>query len=747
MTIRRCFRTLLLCLTLLTLLSGAALAGGENAPFAAVIQVPGLGEVEISPQSTQSGEVLCLPSAAQPEALVLRFPGESALLTGARGSLQVESGVPFSLLPLLEENGRECRLTFERGETRVSFTLLRSPSLGSAYLASGDPEQGRSYVDGDKSRKAKGVSFALLRPDGSPVWAGELKNIKSRGNSTWSYPKKPYQIKLSEKADLLETGIPAERESTWILLANYVDDSLLRNQFTFDLAAELGLPYIPHSASVDLYYDGEYRGVYLLCEKTEISKGRVALHDLEGDIEDANPDIPDMADLSGAELALSGGLTCRCYPELADPEDVRGGYLLEMDFENRAREEASWFRTENGQYIAVKSPEYVPEAAMGYIADLYQRFERAVFAGGTDPVTGQDYRELCDLDSLARCLLLLELSQDNDACFSSTFFYKPLEEDKLYAGPVWDFDTGYGKAALPEELSVLESCRLGNSLLRIPSFRVALRSCWQELKSLTEDVLLSPDPAASAGRLKSLSGYDGITADARYADRILWDRGAADKSLEELRAFLLRRVSWMEEKLDLWQDGVIPVIWSFTDVTPKAWYFEPVEYVAAQGLFVGDGALRFHPEQIMNRAMTVTVFHRMLGAPAAGKPSGFLDISPSNWYANAVDWAKEAGITQGVGEQRFAPDAPVTREEYVTMLYRCLLFTGIRPEGKADLSLYPDGEEVDPWAAEAMAWAVENRILQGMDGRLNPRGSATRAQAATILARFLQTFPIPESGN
>ncbi len=746
MMLRRCFRILFLALAFLLLTSAAVLAAGEEPPLAAVIGVPGLGEVEIPVQHTERGDYLFLPSAAQPEALVLRFPGEKALLTGEKGSLEAESGVPFSILPLLGGAGEGCPLRFESGETRLSFTLLRSETLGSAWLVSGSAEKGRSYVEEDKERKVKGVSFALLRPDASPVWAGELKNIKGRGNSTWKYPKKPYQIKLSEKADLLETGEKEEKETTWVLLADYIDESLLRNRLTFDLAADLGLPYIPHSISVDLYYDGEYRGVYELCEKTELSKGRVALHDLEGDIEDLNEELGDLSLLPGAEGELPGGTVYYYYPDLASPEDLRGGYLLELDYQSRAMAEASWFSTEGGQYVAVKSPEYLPEEGMAYIADLFQRFERAVLSGGTDPVTGADYRELCDLASLARCFLLLELSMDNDAFLSSTYFYKPREEEKLYAGPVWDFDSGYGLSGLPEDESVALGTLMGTRLLLIPSFREALLACWQELKPLVEDVLLSEDSAAAGLRLRSLAGYDAETEASRRMDRVLWGRNAPDTAVEDLRSFLLRRTAWLEERLRAWYGGGVPD-WTFADVTPERWFFSAVEFATARGLVTVGTVLRYQPNQAMTRAMTVTLFHRMMGSPSPEGHAAFQDVAENAWYAEAVDWAWETGVTRGVNAELFAPNAKVTREAFVTLLYRCLRSAGIPLEESGDLSAFSDREKVHPWAREAVAWAVGSGVLNGIDGLLEPGGETSRAQAAAIAERVCRLYLDPAAGE
>ncbi len=746
MLVRRCFYRVLLFAAVLFITVTGAYALWEDSPFTAEVTVPELGAVQIPLQHTEAGDYLFLPSAVRLDALVLRFSEESAVLTGEKGSLTVKSGTAFSLLPLMGDQGENCTLTFVCGEKRIPFTLMHSSDLRTAFLVSGNEKHGRSYVEADKERKVTDVSFALLRQDGSAIWSGQLKNIKGRGNSTWHYRKKPYQIKLGEKVDLLETKDKAERESTWILLANYIDESLLRNQISFDLAAEFRLPYSPHGVSVDLYYDGEYRGVYLLCEKTEISKGRVSIHDLEEDIEAANSGIEDFDELPWAEGKLKGGLVYRYYPDLASPEDIRGGYLLELDYGPRAVEEASWFCTESGQYVTVKSPEYVPEEGMQYIASLYQRFERAVFAGGVDPETGEDYRDLCDLDSLARCFLLMELAKDNDAFLSSTYFYKPERETKLYAGPVWDFDTGYGVADLPEDISVVGRTMLGSRLLHIASFREALQTCWAELKPLVYGILLSSEPRSAGTRLRALTAYDLECTASRRMDRILWNRKDFDQSIKELSGFIVNRAAWLEKKLALWLAGDIPYC-VFQDVHENQWFYDSVGYAVEKGLFNGITALQFEPFRNIDRAMAVSVLHRMLGVPESGKPSGYRDVNPAAWYASAVDWATEKGITDGVGQNLFAPGFTVTREQMITFLYRTLQYAEIPVEGSAELNGFTDAEQVSPWAWEAMSWAVESGILVGNKGCLDPKGDTTRAQAAAIIARAYQTYFEPMREN
>ena len=432
--IRTLFFTLALTLGLAVLPASAA---GDSLTGLTYRADPAQENTAVSIQTQSGARYLFLPANADLSALTLWFNGGDAKASANGKSVTVASGQPFDLASLYAAAPAD-------GVYRVTVTLgiMVSDAIGSVYLTSADPGQDRQWVEQDKdNHKAKG-QMVYLRPDGSTVYAGDLKQIKGRGNSTWDYPKKPYQIKLADKCDLLGAG--EEPESTWVLLANYCDETLIHNSITYDLAQALGMAYTPHCEPVDLYYDGEYRGSYLLCEKTEVGDGRVAIDDLEGEIEKANPHVEDMDRLSTATAVNASGNTYQYVAGLTVPKDYSGGYLLEMDFEVRAKAEKSWFTTSAGSYVVVKSPEYMPQAAMSYISALYQAFEDAVMNGGVHPDTGKDYREYVDLDSLAQCFLLLELSQCGDAFQSSTYFYKPAGEEKLYAGPLWDFDSAYG---------------------------------------------------------------------------------------------------------------------------------------------------------------------------------------------------------------------------------------------------------------------------------------------------------------
>lgn len=364
--------------------------------------------------------------------------------------------------------------------------------------------------------------------------------------------------------------------------------------------------------------------------------------------------------------------------------------------------------------------------------------------GGVHPTTGKDYREYVDLESLAQCFLLLELTQNGDAFQSSTYFYKPAGEDKLYAGPLWDFDSAYGSydANFPVNATVAGRTTLGRALLKLPSFQNAVKEAYWELKPLVEGTLLSPDPAAQTGELGSLGSYAQELAASQRMDHLLWPAttpNGYDNAITGLRNFLIERHNWYYNQVMNWT-GEPDMLDRFLDVPAESWYAGAVTYALDNGLMKGVSQLRFDPNGTMTRAMAVTVLHRMAGEPAAETAANFPDVDPSLWYGPAVAWASEKGIAQGF-DGRFRPDDPITRQELVTILYRYVktitpdLTVPAIPDHYVDMAAVPD------WAQESFGWAISEGILTGNDdGALNPQGLALRCQGAAMIQRFHQNL-------
>ena len=290
-------------------------------------------------------------------------------------------------------------------------------------------------------------SYQLFTMEDEPL-AGQLEYLRMRGNTTLEQPKKPYMMKLDSKQALLGMN----RAKKWVLLADHLDPSLLRNRITLEMVKAAGVRYAVDCRHVDLYINGEYRGLYLLCEKIEISGQSVQITDMQDAYEVLNP-----GELSENPLHLfskkngdtvDGFTVYRAYTGMNNPSDITGGYLLECDKKHRFYEDGYvGFITGNGTTVEVKEPEYASAEMVTYIGGQMNAFHRAILTrDGVDPVTGAAWDELLDAQSLAHKYLIEEFTQNFDAMDGSQYFYKDVDaiDAKIYAGPAWDYDLTFG---------------------------------------------------------------------------------------------------------------------------------------------------------------------------------------------------------------------------------------------------------------------------------------------------------------
>lgn len=207
-------------------------------------------------------------------------------------------------------------------------------------------------------------------------------------------------------------------------------------------------------------------------------------------------------------------------------------------------------------------------------------------------------------------------------------------------------------------------------------------------------------------------------------------------------------VEWLES-LGYQTDGPLlitvstngtPMVLPFADVG-NHWALEGIQFVYRYGLMTGTSAASFAPDSEMSRAMFVTVLYRMEGEPAVTGGSAFRDVAAGTWYANAVAWASANGIVNGVSATSFAPNANVTREQMAALMFRYAKYKGYNIAATAELGGYADSGQVSEWAYRAMQWANGMNLIQGRTATtLFPAGTATRAENATILMRFLRQF-------
>lgn len=179
----------------------------------------------------------------------------------------------------------------------------------------------------------------------------------------------------------------------------------------------------------------------------------------------------------------------------------------------------------------------------------------------------------------------------------------------------------------------------------------------------------------------------------------------------------------------------------FTDVNENDWYYSAVKYVYDNGLMSGISNTTFAPNANTTRGMIVTVLYRLENQPNVNIDNSFNDVKVSDYYGNAIYWAKQNNIVTGYNSTTFAPNDNITREQMATILYRYAVYKGYTVNKTTDLSSFSDEANINSYALTPIKWAVASNIISGMgDGTISPLGNASRAQIATILMRFIENL-------
>lgn len=438
------------------------------------------------------------------------LPGFGAL---SQLRLRIEPGYSLSLGDISLSDGMTCEgfslgerfcLTVSREgkeEKQLSLTVLRSGGVPALYVdvRSGDMD----FLNQNKNYEEPG-SYRLYTQDGAMDHSGLLRAVSGRGNSTWDQEKKPYNLELSVAADLLGMG----QAENWVLLANHYDPSHIRNQIVFDYARDLGLSYSPESKWVDLYLNGEYAGLYMLCERNEIHPQRV---DIAGD----------QSFLVSVERAR------RLDDNGVFYVSTEGGTALQV-------------RQSSGDYEALQA--------------LWQSAENAILASdGIDPVTGKHWTELIDLDSWAKKFLIEELFGNPDAGFYSQFFYGD-GTGKIYAGPVWDYDVAMGSSMTwPEEdPQMLFAARphlwddqdspLYYALYQKDEFRQRVIALYEQQGRQLLQRLLD----------QGIDAYAAAVSQAAEMNGFRWPGTDTEGSTQEIRGYMVGRMDFLDS---LWLEG------------------------------------------------------------------------------------------------------------------------------------------------------------------------------------------------
>ena len=547
-------RTAAAVLFLLLLAAGAAGAAKERTLKAGC---PSRCGETVNARFSKGGTVLSLPGSWDLSAVTLELEGSDILYLGHENRA-VRAGEPADLSGLA---GQSVVLKDGQKNKVGKLRILQGSEIPALFLTV-DAEQLKKVNRSKKEQITTGRA-AWYEADGSLAYDGGLDQLKGRGNNTFAYSKKPYQLKLSEKASLSGMG----RGRTWVLLANWTDISLLRNQIVLDMSVETGLRCAVRCAQADVWINGNYQGLYLVTEKIQAGRQRIPVRDLEEETEKVNPapfSPGKLVKAKTAELPLS-----RSYPDVKDPEDITGGYIFTVEKYHRFRDnKLAGFRNREGLSVQIKEPTCPSPAQTAWLGRRVTEMQHALMAAdGRAPETGKDYGEYLDSASFARKYLIEEWCKNYDFMGGSQFMYKDSDaaDPLIYAGPAWDYDLSFGnmkdRGYSPTGNHLLSTRRDANLywlLYGHEAFRRLVGENWRTVFRPAAAVLLGESPAKAGSAIRPLEEYRDRIAASAAMNYTRWgvgtDASAAeaggsfDNAVKYLGNWIARRTEWMDGK-------------------------------------------------------------------------------------------------------------------------------------------------------------------------------------------------------
>ncbi len=442
------------------------------------------------------------------------------------------------------EEGREyyLQLMDEEGtlhEYQVNF--MKSANIPSIFIQT---ESGSMEYVNEERQNLESGDICVVLENGMTEYQNVLPKIVSRGNVSWDKPKKPYTIKLQDEYPLL--GL--RKGDKWRLLALWNEGSRLNTKIALDIAERLGMNNTVQGTWIDLYLNGEYAGIYLLTESVTVGEGRVDIYNLEKENKQNNPNIEEAVHF---EEEYQKGYLLDCV------NTVEGGYLIEKDTGEYYDGESNGFETSAGFLFSIKEPAHASREQVAYISDYVDKIDQMVQNG--DPAVW-DY---LDRDSLVNAFLVDEISLDTDVAVTSMYFYKDLGDDKLYTGPVWDYEHSFGERNVEAvegrfvnyTYSVVDHTKLYSSILNwymllydTPAFQEQMLEKYEELLPWFEDLLNT-----------GIDEYVEEIEDSVKMDQVMWQdkniRGESAGTYEDYYAnvkytkfFIAKRLNYLCER-------------------------------------------------------------------------------------------------------------------------------------------------------------------------------------------------------
>ena len=531
--------------------------GSASAERKLTAACPSLCSAKVIAKWQKDEIVLSLPGSWDLTKVTLEMADGGTILLGSEMT-PVRPGEPADLTGIIGKR------TVVRNENKRSIgylTVLQGSRISALFL---EVDADRLVkVNGSKKEQITEGHAVYMEPDSTVTYDGALDQLKARGNASFQELKKPYQFKLHKKTSL--SGM--SKGKTWILLANFNDMTMIRNQIVLDMSREIGLKNALKCVQTDVWINGAYQGLYLLTEKIQIKKERINITNLEEATEAVNP-----SPFNPGEAVLEQSKTyplLRSYPDVIDPEDITGGYILTIEKTHRMKLEQAGFRNTEELSIQIKEPTYPSRKQTEYVYARVTEMQKALIAeDGVNPDTGKSYEEYLDVTSFAQRYLIEEWTANFDFLGGSQYLYKDsdLIDPIFYAGPSWDYDLCFGNRkdkgyrTTDEYLTAYRYRQNFNIFWLLSNHKPFMeKTCvlWQKDFRPAVSVLLGNVKAGPDSIVRSLDEYrDAITGSAvmNYAR---WHAGGAsavraaegnlNTAVKAMKKWITERTAWMDK--------------------------------------------------------------------------------------------------------------------------------------------------------------------------------------------------------
>lgn len=518
---------LLICFTVLCLVGAWLFRGriedeGKSVPLYIEMNY-GCSKVEICPwfNDMDGKYYVFLPAGCQ---TILIRSDNNVQVTSDK--LQPENEIASADLLM----GKDYSIIIENGlglKQALSLVFMKSDNIPALFIST---ESGSmDYINTQKGNAESGT-FQIISDHGDSLAEGNLLSLAGRGNTSWTgCEKRGYKFILEQETALL--GLRTSSE--WILTAN-ARSNYLSNSIAFWLEQKIGMSYYTDAVFIDLYFNGQYNGNYILCEKISTGAQGIPLQDLDVLNQEANSGVS----LKGLNQYSDADGRYKAFLWKRDPEDITGGFLIERDVPEYYADEKCGIRLTTGDHYVIQKPSKATVAEAEYLWKYMEEMHQAVASLDGYSDSGHYYSEYLDMESFALKYILEEFLAFNDAGRSSAYYYKD-SGDILRAGPGWDFEGAFlGNSQYLTKLNGTSySTALFEQLMQHEDFRqLAIQLYHTRLR-----------PAIQQLRQQKLYELRDLIAASAEMDMIRWNREDFFDSCNRILNWIDQRILFLDQ--------------------------------------------------------------------------------------------------------------------------------------------------------------------------------------------------------